>query len=453
MSIRHRIYLTLAAGVFGQLVTIGSQILLTPIYFLHWGAAKYGEWLLISTIPAYLVIADFGIGSAAGNEMTIRAGAGDYEGAQRTFHGAIWLCSIVSIGVITLSTIVAIVCLQFHIPNIHLITSDETALIIFLFGLNVSLSFFLSTISNGFRCCGKNATGIFMGNVSRLIELLVTGIVLWLDCLPVYVCLSGVIVKLALGIPQALLLRSVCSWLFTPKFNADHTIVKRLIKPSLAFVAFPIGNALALQVPLLVLGTVFGSSAVAIFSALRTLARTPYQLMNVFNTSIGPEMSIAFGSGDLALLRRLHQNSWIVTMILVMTTSIGIVYFGESIVNTWLHKNGLYNGLILKGLLTVSFFSSIWGLSSIVLSSVNAHVKMTTYYLIVNATGCLLSYFMSIYLGLQGFISTLILVEIMMIIFVLPMALKISQDSLRNFAVSILESFAYNFGYRGKNDK
>jgi hypothetical protein len=63
MSVRHRIYLALAAGAFGQFVTIGSQVLLTPLYFLYWGAAKYGEWLLISTIPAYLAMADFGIGS------------------------------------------------------------------------------------------------------------------------------------------------------------------------------------------------------------------------------------------------------------------------------------------------------------------------------------------------------------------------------------------------------
>lgn len=41
MSIRQRIYLVLAAGAFGQVVTIGSQILLTPLYFLHWGAFQY----------------------------------------------------------------------------------------------------------------------------------------------------------------------------------------------------------------------------------------------------------------------------------------------------------------------------------------------------------------------------------------------------------------------------
>lgn len=447
MSVRHRIYLALAAGAFGQFVTIGSQILLTPLYFLYWGAAKYGEWLLISTIPAYLVMADFGIGSAAGNEMIMRAGAGDHEGAQRTFRGAIWLCSRVSVGVMLISIAASTLCFHWHILNTHYISSNEAAILIFLFGVGVCLSFFTGTISTGFTCCGKNATGILIGNVSRLFEALAIAIVLWLGYSPVHVCLAGLIVKLLIGFIQAIFLISVAPWLFKPKHRADHTIVKRLIKPSLAFLAFPIGNALALQAPLLVLGAVFGSTTVAIFSALRTLARIPIQLTNVFNASIWPEMSKAYGSGDMTLLRKLHHHSWIMTMLLVTSTSIGIAFFGEAIVNVWLHKQGLYNEFILKGLLVVSGFFSIWGVSSIVLTAVNSHAKMATYYVLINCLGCFLSYIFSIYLGIQGFIYCLILVEVLMMLIVLPMALDISKDSLRNFTASAFGSLTNNFSH------
>lgn len=450
MSIRQRIYLALAAGAFGQIVTIGSQILLTPLYFLQWGAAKYGEWLLISTIPAYLVMADFGIGSAAGNEMIMRAGAGDYEGAQKTFRGAIRICGLVSIGVMTISILVGVICLWLHIPETSFINPGESAILIFLFGLGVCLSFFLGTISTGFRCCGKNATGLFLSNVSRLIETLATALVLWLDFSPVLIGSTGLIVKMIFGIPQVLLLRSYSPWLFTPKYSADHTIVKRLIKPSLAFFAFPVGNAIALQVPLLVLGAVFGSTSVAIFSALRTVARIPIQMVNVFNASIWPEMATAYGSGNLALLRKLHQNSWIMTMLLVTSSSIGIAFFGEFIVNTWLHKQGLYNEFVLHGLLLVSLFFSVWGVSSIVLSSMNSHAKMSIYYLAVNIIGSFVSYFIAIYLGIQGFIYCLILVELVTVMVILPMALDVSKDSLRNFISSILDILVNVFGCRNK---
>jgi O-antigen/teichoic acid export membrane protein len=380
----------------------------------------------------------------------MRAGAGDFEGAKKTFGGIIWLCCEISIGVILLSITISTLSLNTHVFNTHFISSNEASILIFLFGLGVCLSFFLGTISTGFTCCGKNATGILISNLSRLLETVTIAITLWLKCSPVYVCLTGLIIKLLIGIIQAILLIRTAPWLFKPKVSADQTVVKRLIKPSLAFLAFPAGNALALQAPLLVLGVVFGSTSVAAFSSLRTLARLPIQLTNVFNASIWPEMSKAYGSGDMVLLRKLHHHSWIMNMLLVTTTSIVIAFFGDTIVSLWLHKQNLYNPFILQGLLVVSVFFSIWGASSIVLTAVNSHTKMAIYYLIINSLGCVLSYIFSIYLGIQGFIYTLILVEFLMVLIVLPMAISVSKDSLRNFIISVFNSCSYSFGRLGK---
>lgn len=153
-------------------------------------------------------MADFGIGSAAGNEMIMRAGAGDYEGAQRTFRCAIRICGLVSIGVMIISIAVGIVCIWQHIPNTHFIMPDEVAMLIFLFGHGVCLSFFLGAISTGFRCCGKNAIELYIiSNLSSLIQSLATALVLWLNFSPVIVCSTDLIVKLIFGIPQVLLLR------------------------------------------------------------------------------------------------------------------------------------------------------------------------------------------------------------------------------------------------------
>jgi O-antigen/teichoic acid export membrane protein len=445
MSIRKRIFLALAAGVFGQLVTFGTQILLIPLFFLHWGAAKYGEWLLISTIPAYLVMADFGIGSAAGNEMTMRAGAGDYEGAQTTFRGAIRLCSLVSSGVMIFSITVGVVCLWFDIPDTRFILPREAATLIILFGLGVCLNFYLGAISSGFRCSGKNATSLFLGNVSRLIETLFTALVLWADFSPAFICFTCLLVKLIFGIFQIVLLRSYSPWLFNPKSRADKMLVKRLLKPSLAFLAFPVGNAIALQVPLLLLGAVFGSSSVAIFSALRTLARIPIQIANVFNASIWPEMSSAYGSGNFMLLRKLHQNSWMMTILLTASFVITIAFFGEMIVNVWLHEQNVYNRFLLHGLLAMSFFAAVYGVSTIVLVAINAHAKMSAYYLSVNSIGCFLSYFAALHLGIQGYMYSLILIELVTLSFVLPMALRVSKDSLRSFIGSVFDNFSHFF--------
>jgi O-antigen/teichoic acid export membrane protein len=447
-SLRQRIYLALAANAFGQAVTIGSQILLIPLFFSSWGAAKYGEWLIISTIPAYLMMADFGLGSAAGNEMAIRAGAAEYEGAQRTFRGALWVCSLVSAAVMAFSLIAALLTWRTSITITSIITAHDAAVLMFVFGLAVSLNFFLGVIFAGFRCCGKNATGIFLGNCSRLVEVIATGFMLWLDYSPVYVCLASFLIKLSLGVLQLALLRWVCPWLFTPRFNADKTIIKRLIKPSLAFLAFPLGNALALQGPILVIGTLFGSTAVATFSAMRTLSRVPYQFTFAFNSSVSPEMSLAYGSGDMTLLRKLHRKSWVVSISLVLLSALGIAVLGEWVVNIWLHKHAAYNALMLDGLLAVSVILAAWNVSSMVLVSVNQHAKIAIYYVIANGLGFIASYLMAMYFGILGLVLTLIIVEVVMLMVVFPKALLISKDSLDDFTKAILEHLPFSFSYK-----
>jgi O-antigen/teichoic acid export membrane protein len=448
MSIRQRVFYALAANAFGQFVTIGSQILLIPLFFSAWGAAKYGEWLIISTIPAYLMMADFGIGSAAGNEMTMRAGASEYEGAQRTFRGAFWVSSLVSTAVMVFSILAAILVWKVNFLHTEYIAPHDAAILFVLFGLGVSLNFFLGVIFAGFRSGKKNATGIFLGNCSRLMEMLVTGLMLWLSFSPVYVCLSAFLVKFGLGILQFIWLGRVCPWLFSPKYSADKTLIIRLIKPSLAFLAFPMGNALSLQGPILVLGALFGSTSVAIFSVMRTLSRVPYQVTFSFSSSVSPEMSSAYGAGDINLLRKLHRKSWFLTVILVLLAASSIALWGEWVTGVWLHKQNAYDVFILHGLLATSVLLAIWSASSMVLVSVNQHAKIAIYYVLVNGIGVAASYLASLYFGIQGLIITLILVELVMLLVIFPKALAISKDNLSGFSISVLESLLGNFGYK-----
>jgi hypothetical protein len=80
----------------------------------------------------------------------------------------------------------------------------------------------------------------------------------------------------------------------------------------------------------------------------------------------------------------------------------------------------------------------------------NSHAKMSMYYLAINSIGSFFSYLIAIYLGIQGFIYSLILVELITVVVILPMALNVSKDSLRNFISSILDILVNVFGCRSK---
>lgn len=430
MSVRNRIISALAANTFGQAVTIGTQILLIPLYFRSWGAELYGQWLILSALPAYLTMADLGIGSAAGNEMTMRAGAEDRAGAQQTYRGAFWIARLALCCATLLGLVFVLIKIITNSPVTSLISDNVAAIILMLLAVNVGMSFFGGVYSAGYRCAGRNGTGIFISNCSRLTEATSTAALLINGFGPLPVCAGILTVKAAFLAIQAWHLPRVCPWLYSPHVKADKTLARRLIKPSLGFMAFPAAGALSLQGPILILGTALGGEAVAIFSAMRTLARVPMQATNVLNASVWPEMSRAFGAKNLAQVRRLHRGAAAITAMAAAFSGFTLVLLGEHIVSAWLGSNASFQPVVLHWLLATSAVSSLWNTSSIVLASSNSHAGMGLAMVVGSGLSILLGWgLVSIY-GMTGMLVSLLLGEIAMILFVIPQALKVSKDSM-----------------------
>ena len=433
MTVRNRIASTLAANGFGQAVTIVSQLGLTPLFFSIWGSQQYGEWLIISSIPAYLAMADFGIGSAAGNDMSIRAAAGDLAGAQSTFRGALLLGMLAAAIVVLAGIVAGTVGYVYGIPATPSIGRISAGAMMLLFAIGVGASFLGNIVSGGYRCCGSNAIGSILSNISRLTEVIVTALLLVRGASPVVVCGIVLLVKLTLQALQLFLLRRRCEWLFHPPQAADKTLVRRLIQPALGFLAFPLGNAMLLQGPILVLGAVFGGTSVAIFSAMRTIARMPLQVTAALNSSVWPELSLAFGAKDSNLVRKLHRfasgSSFAINAIL----GVLLAWFGSEISKRWLGSEVAFNHVVFLGLLILTLLSAFWNASAVVLVATNTHMRFGILYMGFTTAGMLLSYLAARVFQIPGFMAAMIVTEIAFIIIAIPMTLKVTGDSLLDF--------------------
>lgn len=423
----------LAANAFGQGVTVGTQLLLTPLFFANWGAALYGEWLLLSALPAYLTMADLGIGSAAGNDMVMRAGADDRRGAQAIFRGAFRVAAAVGLLTMLIGGALALSKLCLDLPETQRITPESAAWVILALAANVALSFPAGVFGAGFRCAGMNATGIVIANSARLLEGVAFGLLLALGEGPLALCGAMLAVKLGLIAFQMLYLRKVCSWLYQPRVPADRTLVRRLIKPSLAFMAMPLAGATSLHGPILVIGAFLGGETVALFSAMRTLSRIPIQLMNIMNSSVWPEMSRAFGAGDVAMLRGLHRKSLRVTAGLATASCLGLGLAGQTITRLWLGAAQPYDTALLGWLLVIAGVNALWNASTIVLVATNLHGRMGVAMVICSVTAVGLGATALEPMGLYAFLAILLAAEAAMLLNVLPQSLRASGDTARAF--------------------
>jgi hypothetical protein len=88
-SANRRFRLNILANGFARFNTTLVQLVGVPLFLLFWGIDLYGEWLLLTTIPVYLMLADLGVNAVAQNDMSIQASAGNREGALRVFQAVL----------------------------------------------------------------------------------------------------------------------------------------------------------------------------------------------------------------------------------------------------------------------------------------------------------------------------------------------------------------------------
>jgi O-antigen/teichoic acid export membrane protein len=436
MSARQRIVHALAANTMAQGITVLTQLLLTPLFFRQWGAATYGEWLLVSTIPAYLAMADLGIGTAAGNDMAMQAGAGRWHNARATYLAALRVSGLAALAVACVGALMGWVLAQGLGLHVQHIAPADAGWLALLLSLNVGLGFAGNVVSAGYRAAGANARGIMWGNAARLLDVLATAGLLLAGQPPLHVCALSVLTKAVLLLAQAQALRAVAPQLCQGPATAEVGLFKRLLRPSLAFMVLPLGNAMALQAPLMVLGAILGPQSVALFSAMRTLARIPMQLANALNASVWPEVSRVWGEGRLDLMRQLHRHSWRLTGLLGALSLGGQILLGGMACQLWLGP-GHHDGTVLNTLAVVALLSALWNVSSVFLAAINAHTHYTLVYLIVNAACVAASIPACHAWGTPGLLACQVIAEAAMLMWMWPTVMKLTQDDATAFVRAV----------------
>ena len=78
MDIRKAIVGNLFAGSLGRIINALTPLVLVPLMIRTWGLHEYGEWLILTAIPTYMMLSpDFGLAGAVVNQMAISTAKGN----------------------------------------------------------------------------------------------------------------------------------------------------------------------------------------------------------------------------------------------------------------------------------------------------------------------------------------------------------------------------------------
>jgi hypothetical protein len=151
-------------------VQIFIRLAEVPLLLSFWGTQLYGEWLMLSAIPAYLSISDGGFAGAACREMTIRSGAGNRNGTLTVFQSTWALLIIVSVvtGLLAIG-FVQIVPLEDWL-GFSAMENLEARIVLLLLVVHVLTGFQSSLLNGGFWVAGCYPSGMYLITVTQFLE-------------------------------------------------------------------------------------------------------------------------------------------------------------------------------------------------------------------------------------------------------------------------------------------
>jgi O-antigen/teichoic acid export membrane protein len=442
-TVRDRIRKALAAGGFGQAVTVVVQLVSVPLFIHYWGVDRYGEWLLLAAVPSYLALSDLGFGSAAANEMTMSAAAGDRERVVSTYQSAWALLGLISIAVIALLFVLGFGASQGAWLGIRTLSKSDIFWTVLLLGVGVCVSLQGGIISAIYRCEGRFATGVMLSNAMRLIEFSAVAGAIVVGAGVVTVAATMLTARVIGMATIYALAQSFAPWAKLGFRHARVARIKALASPALSFTAFPLGNAINLQGFSLIVGTQLGAAALVVFSTMRTISRVASQAMNLINSSVWPEMSSAFGRNDVPAAREIHRRACQASIAVGISALIILATGGDRLLNFWTNGKVLMDYPSYQILLGGLAVNVVWFTSSVVPASVNRHQRMALAYLAASICGLLLALVLTRAYGLSGAASAALLVEGVMVIAVLPKSLMLTQDRTGDFLKSMFSVPAY----------
>lgn len=436
---KRRLILGMLSSWISKLASSVIQFVQVFVFLQYWSKPLYGDWILVNSIPSYLSFSNVGFGSVAGNEMTMAVAREDQTTALRVFQSCWWLICI------ALTVIAAVVAgaLYFlpanRILSITQISESDTKWIIAYLGLSVLLGQLEQLLQSAYRCVGRYSYGSFVKSCMSLGAFAVMLVPVVLHQGPRQVALWFASANIAGTLILGLMVRHDIPWIRFGWQYAELAEIKRLTVPALAFMGFPMGNALNIQGTQMAVHYAMGPDALVVFSTARTVSRVALQMGQLISNSFEPEFSKSFAQSDTGLIRTLHRRAVQMSLLLAFGIIGVMILGGPPLLNHWTHGEVPPSRMLLSILLLVVVVYQFWSTSATIMTATNQHKRLAAVYIGATGITVLVTYLVARPYGLYGAAASLILSELLMSLYVLPATLRIAHDSFPAFLLSLAD--------------
>jgi O-antigen/teichoic acid export membrane protein len=438
---RSRVVSGSAANLLTLCFLIIVQLTSVPVLMHAFGIERYGVWLLLSTVPTYLILSDIGLINAAQNDMAMKVTSGGTDNVLIVFQSVSTAVASV-FGLLAAITAAAVFLLN-RIPGFWPGVIAPHTWAVPLLAAYAALYMIALVPVAALRATGYYARATMMHDGATFLESISMMVAAWLTGSLVAAACAPVIVR-GLALPliywQMRRLRPYLHWGVASARLAE---VKRLLPAALGSIAIPIGLALNLQGSVIVVGAFLGPIAVATFVTVRTASRLAVQMVGVVNRAIIPEVSAARGRSDALSERRYWQLSNMVIWLVLAPAAAAFALLGSEVVSIWtggrIHPPALFVALMASTIL----LHGLWFYRVMLISATNEHVALAKYVIGFPVAGLVLEVGLVQLWGLTGVALSIVIVDLILTVTVGRFAQRITIDPDRLAPAEIDLHFPY----------
>lgn len=418
-----------------KVIRVLEQLLLIPFFLTAWGAAYYGEWVTLSIIPTVLAFTNFGFGSAVSNSFVLAYTGGDKQKAADINKNGILVVggSIVVGGIIT--AVILLGGRSFHVFENSLIPIHEAILAIALLMTGRLISFYHLLIEGYYRGARKAVLSGFLYAGCSAINLIVGFCVLYWEGGIVEYTFSQFFVTVAFTIVYFVIGRRLVN---LKGFQGRYILseIKQIASKGMGYMMDPVWQCIYFQGTTFVVRLTLGPEAVAAFNTIRTACRSVSQIFSMVNGSIFPELQYEYGQGNMHTVHRLFRVSLLSSIMVGLIGTILLSLFGLDIYNWWTQSQLPVTTEVWNTFVVSILFNSVWWTAMVAYPITNQPFHFAIASITTACLSVVISYILSIYLGLRGAALGTMLFELVMMLYVLP-------DSCHLLGMKIIELFAY----------
>src|SRR3989339_2148055 len=167
-----RLFKGIGANFLGQVINIASKIVLVPLFLLAWGADIYGEWLLLSSMVAYLSLTEMGAQLYIVNRMTQAYAHRDNDQFRKILHTGLALFLIIPVIVFIIFVAVIIFFNPATLLHINQTGHGTVVLVLAILAFQIVISLPQSVLLRVYFAVEMLPRGVMLINCMQLMNLI-----------------------------------------------------------------------------------------------------------------------------------------------------------------------------------------------------------------------------------------------------------------------------------------